>query len=279
MPNSYVGLGTLKGTGALNFAGTVFDARLLNVAEAVSRQIDAYCHRIFYVLIENRDFDVHPTATGTLWVGDLVAVGTVLEDTNEDGTFETGWAATDYILYPLNAQPTSIWGRPFNRLVVNPKSDGTQDEFLPGKAMYRITGTWGYREDLVNSGELPSGTWGAATATTTLTLSATTTLDVGQTIKVDSEYMYVTGTGATSIIVQRAVNGSTATAHTGTVNILRFPQEITEACLIQTSRLWKRRDSGFSTQVGMEEIGQTNIAIGLDRDVKQLLSRYRLVLV
>ena len=58
MTNAYADLGTLKSPGVLNISGSSirFD-RLLDLLEAVSRLIDHYCNRRFYVVEEARFFD------------------------------------------------------------------------------------------------------------------------------------------------------------------------------------------------------------------------------
>lgn len=286
MPNAYVTLSALKGTAALNFTGTAYDARLLVLVEAVSRQIDAYCGRHFYPLTETRNFD-GPSPSGTrLPLPDFVALTAVTEDTNSDGTFETTWATSDYVTWPYNAAPTSAWGRAHMALMVNAKSNGSQDAWLTGQQMYQIAGTWGWRAYLVDTGERGSGTLTAAG--TALTLTASSTLSVGQTVRIESEYLYIrstgtagTATGAGIVTVDRAVNGSTGTAHsTGTVQELVHPLEVAEACLIQVARLLKRRESGFATQLVFPETGAImTFSSELDPDVKLMLARYRRMVV
>ena len=51
--------------------------------------------------------------------------------------------------------------------------------------------------------------------------------------------------------------------------------EVAEACLLQTSRLWKRKDSGFADSVGLPQTGTFKVYRGLDPDVRHLLSPYR----
>ena len=57
MTNAYVSLDTLKSPGVLNITGTEDDDRLRTLAENVSRIIDRYCNRGFYVLNATRKFD------------------------------------------------------------------------------------------------------------------------------------------------------------------------------------------------------------------------------
>ena len=272
MPNAYVSVDTLKGTGALNISGTAYDGRLLAISEAVSRQVDRYANREFFPKTEVKVFDGN--GKNELFIPDLVAVGTLKEDTNLDGTFETGWATTDYDLEPANASPTADWGGPYRRLVVNLKSNGSQDVFLKERRNYQLTGTWGYRQvtkDSARNGTLADGTTG------TLTLDGSASaLEVGQTVQIESEWCYVTAIAGTAATVERAKNGSTGTAHTGKdVLIVQYPGPVSEAVLIQVARLWKRKDSGFATEIGMPETGQITVFRGLDSDVKELLSPFR----
>lgn len=52
------------------------------------------------------------------------------------------------------------------------------------------------------------------------------------------------------------------------------PHAIREACLILTSRLYKRKDAPFGV-LGSADHGQMQTLPGLDPDVKQLISQYR----
>lgn len=276
MPNAYVDLATIKGTGGLNIAGTAYDARLRGIAENISREIDRFCNRQFYYYVGTLFFDGDGSIE--LIVPDLVSIDSIAEDTNFDGTFETTWGASDYILYPRNADPTGTHDKagPYSRLVVSEKSNGTQDLFINGKDMYRVVGTWGYSKTTRDS--LLNGTLADSTATSlVLSGSASGTIEVGMTLLVDDEQVYVTATTGTSATVTRAVNGTTGTAHTNKdVNIVTYPGPVVEAVFMQVARLWKRRDSGFASQIGVPETGQLTVwQGGLDKDVQMLLWPYR----
>jgi len=165
---------------------------------------------------------------------------------------------------------------PYNALQVSPKSNGTQDAFLAGPRRYEIVGTWGYREVTGTTGAKTSGTIGTS-GTTTFTAD-TAGIEPGMTILVQSEQMYVKSTSGTAVTVERGVNGSTATTHATTldVNYYIYPQPVQEATIIQASRIWKRKDSGFASEVGFPDIGMTTTwRGGLDPDVKQLLFPFR----
>jgi hypothetical protein len=108
---------------------------------AVSRGIDNFTKTRFWRTFPgvNRVFD---SCDGRqLDIGDVVAVTQVATDTDNDGVFETVWAASDYQLLPLNpaAAPelepfTELWAvgslrfpRPTSRV-----------------GLVQVTGTWGW---------------------------------------------------------------------------------------------------------------------------------------
>ena len=277
MANAYVNLTTFKGTAGLDISGTQYDARVLQLIENVGRELDRYAGRHFYYLVETRTFDGYGGTT--LVVPDLISIpGSGLkEDTNYDGTFETVWASADILFAPSNAAPTTRWGIPYTKLLVNPRSDGTQDEFLRGVQNYEITGTWGYSRTLVDiAGDLSAS---IDATSTTFNLTSAGTISVGDTVVIDSEQMYVTSTGTSlNLTVERGANGSPSATHTATANvqIVVYPGPVVEAALIQSARIWKRRESAFATQVGNPLTGQISVFVsGLDADVKAMLDSYR----
>ena len=276
MPHAYVTVTLLKGTGALNIDGTAYDVRLRQLAEGVSSQIDRFCSRTF------QPYDAtfkYPGDDGTiLLIHDLIAIGTLQEDDNNDGTFDVGWAAADYMLEPANAQPTVEWGRPYTSIRVSPKSTGTQDKFVDGPERYQLTGTFGYfgvtRDPSPNI--QTSGSLGSTAATINVNTAG---IEPGMMVLIDSERIYVQSTvGGTALTVLRAQRGSTAGTHATTVDLdyFDYPDPVKEAAFIQAARLWTRRNSGFANQIGIPETGViTSWRGGLDPDVKELLWPYR----
>ena len=274
MANPYADLTALKSAGALNITGTTYDSRLLDVLEAVSRLIDQYCNRHFYVLVATKKFDGDG---GTeLKVQDLISVTSLKTDDNKDRSFETTWAATDYLLYPSNAEPTKDWGRPYTRVVVDTEA-GNEDAFTIGMQTVQVEGKWGYREVTEDSGaDINEGAQYSATDTT-LTVTDGSKFAVGQTVLIDSEQLYITAISTNDLTVTRGVNGTTGAVHADGTDILvyRYPGPVVEACLIQAARLWKRKDSGFDFRLGPSQATGGDAFRGLDPDVRQLLSAYR----
>ena len=273
MTNAYADLTTLKSAGVLNISGAAYDSRLLDLLEAVSRLIDHYCNRRFHVVEESRFFD--GDGGKELGVPDLISVTSLKTDDNRDRTFETSWAATDYLLYPPNARPDKPWGRPYTRALVDLDA-GSKTFFPAGLRTVEVNGKWGYREVTEDTGaDVNQGAELSAEATA-ITVTDAANLSAGQTLLIDSEQLYVTAVSATELTVVRGVNGTAGAAHFDVSPIARlvYPNGVAEACLIQASRLWKRRDRGFP---GAEQrrTGLAGVSKALDPDVALLLAAYR----
>ena len=149
MTNAYADLTTLKSAGVLNISGAAYDSRLLDLLEAVSRLIDHYCNRRFYVVEESRFFD--GDGGKELGVPDLINVTSLRTDDDRDRTFEAIWAVTDYLLYPPNARPDKPWGRPYTRALVDVDA-GSKTLFPAGLRTVEVNGKWGYREVTEDTG-------------------------------------------------------------------------------------------------------------------------------
>ena len=273
MTNAYADLATLKSAGVLNISGDAYDTRLLDILEAVSRLIDHYCNRRFYVVEETRFFD--GDGGKELAVPDLIGVTSLKTDDDKDRVFETSWAASNYLLYPSNAQPGKPWGRPYTRVLVDVDASN-KSAFPAGLRTVEVSGKWGYRE--VTEDAVTALNQGAELSAdiTSLTVNDATNLSPGHTLLIGEEQLYVTAVSVTELTVVRGVNGTIATAHVDNSPIARlvYPAEVTEACLIQTSRLWKRRDAGF-TAPELRRTGLGGVSKALDPDVALLLAAYR----
>lgn len=276
MPHTYIDLTTFKGTGAANINGTAYDTRLRVLHESIAAEIDRYVNRTFQPRTGTMFFSGDG---GTkLLVPDLISLSNLDEDNNMDGTFDTAWAANDYFLWPFNAEPTDEWGRAYTMILVSTKSNGSQDVFMGGRRNYRLIGTWGYNQYLVDTGRKTSASIDSTATSIDLNGTAADKIEPGYMVKIDSERIYVTSASGTNITVTRAMYGSTGATHTATTTIdyYSYPGPVREAALIQGMRIWKRKDSAFANEIGVPEAGQMIIFKGgLDGDVKLLLNPYR----
>ena len=273
MTNVYAALSTLKSSGVLNITGTGFDDRLLALLEGVSRQIDGYCNRHFYVLTTSRRFDGGNSRE--LNVPDLISVTSLKTDEDSDRTYELTWASSDYLLYPLNAEPQQPWGRPYTRILVDLEG-GNRSWFPSGGPTVEVTGKWGYRDVSEDSGANINEGAPFSASDTTLTVTDGSKFSAGDTLSIETEALYVTAISTNDLTVTRGVNGTTAAAHIDATDIYlyRYPGTVVEACLMQATRLWKLKDSAYVSGGG-ERAGKPGGSTGLDFRVERLLAPYR----
>ena len=266
--NAYVTLDLMKSAAVLDIAGSEDDGRLLMLLESVSRQVDAYCNRHFFTL--RRAMALDGDGSTALRIPDLVSVDTNGLATDEDGdrVFEDVWDESDYLLHPANADPTGghDMSSPYTGLLVDTEA-GDRGAFAAGTRRVRIAGEWGYRRRIWLASESLDAPLDAELGD--IEVSGGQDIGVGHTLLVGSEQIYVRGRDGDRLAVLRGVNGTEAAAHAAgaEVGIYQYPGPVSEAVIIQASRLWKRKDSAF--------VDATGFVGGLDPDAVELLAPYR----
>ena len=270
MANTYVTLEGLKGPSGLNITGSGDDARLLAMAEGVSRLIDRHCNRHFYVTRATRLFD--GSGTKRLLLPDLVRIddGGLSSDDRRDGTFGTTWDAADYVLLPMNADPEGEASRPYTSIEVS--LGGSRLAWPAGRGTVQIAGEWGWGCRLRRGGETSEAVADAETREVMVgpsTSSGRTDLGVaaGHTLLIGDEQLYVRGARDGALVADRGVNGTTASAHDSgaAVYVFEYPGPVVEATLLQAVRLWRLAGAG----------GESEGRAVLDADVRALLASYR----
>jgi len=96
---------------ALRISDAVDDSLLELSIEAASREIDAYCQRVFYPTTATRTFE--PQSSYVCEIDDLISVTSV--KTSTDNTWDTVWGANDYQLEPTNGIVGGL-AQPYTRL-------------------------------------------------------------------------------------------------------------------------------------------------------------------
>ena len=243
-------------------SGTGDDDELFQLLLSISEWVESYCNRHFYPRQQTLEFD--GDGSTRLLIPDLIAIDSIKEDTTDDKTFDTSWAASDYWLEPYNAEPTEHWGRPYTLIRV--RQNGDQDAFTKGEQHFQIAGRWGYREYKEDSGtDLNDAS--TTTTKTTIAVDDGTQFQIGMTILIGSEQMLITNIATNNLTCTRAINSTTAAAHADNsdVYILRWPPAVERATLIQAARIWTRA-ADFEPYFVAED---------LDTDVPLLLEPFR----
>lgn len=246
------------------------DERLRILCEAVSEYVDKFCGRTFRVREGAQTY--MPEWSDKVVVDDLLSVTSITTDMDGDGTFEETWSATDYFLYPVNAL---FNGRPYTSICRSLNGS----KYIPNKEMrwpsFKVTGKWGFQEELESVAALNGGINASVT-----TIVSTVALEVGWTIKVDSEQMYVTDRDSTglSLTVVRGVNGTTAASHltAATIYVYRYPADIVQASMLHAGRIWRRKEAPTGIINTPGDIGWRAVYIPrFDSDTQAFLQPYR----
>lgn len=146
-----------------------------------------------------------------------------------DGTFPDIWLATNYAPFPWDAPDDD---KPY--LAVAPINRYWPCSYPPAGPTVRVTATWGYSVELYDSGSSPGANMDAVQTV----LPSGTGLSPGQTIRIDSEDLYVTaplpGMAAPTppaVYVRRGQNGTVAASHLAAAHIFlyRYPAAVAEA--------------------------------------------------
>ncbi len=251
------------------------DAReVLKAIDAVSRGVDDYVDDYFFVNTEARSFDGNGRDRLTIpW---LLSQSAVKLDEDTDGTFEASLTLdTDFWLRRPGHRRQTV--APFTAIILNPYK-GSRSIFAVRPDLLQITGEWGHSADTEDVGGGVTATLADATTTTMTTNKAgTPALGPGDTVLVGTERLYIAGgKGASKWTVVRGVNGTTAQTHTD-VALTRYLYEprAVESVLIQAGRLWKRRETSYSSIIANPSIGTIEVFKQLDPDVREMLRPLR----
>lgn len=144
--NGYCTLAELKAS--LAISDSIDDTPLEAAITAASRLIDGYTERFFYADGTSGVPVVRyysPINAYEVNVDDFTSITELAIDDNNDGTYETIWASTNYIIEPKN-NPRKGW--PYNRIIARnsffyPFSTYNIYPFTYPQSM-RVTGVWGW---------------------------------------------------------------------------------------------------------------------------------------
>lgn len=134
---------------------------------------------------------------------------------------------------------------PVRELIIANQSNSFLDWTDIAEQSIAVTGAWCYRTEYAREAWSTASTLSAGinTAVTTITPASVAPFSVGHLLKIDSEYLRVTAVAASTLTVERGVNGTIAAAHDSADVIYTFvPQPIiTRAALRWASFLLARR--------------------------------------
>lgn len=183
MSNWYVGREVVKR--AVGVWGKGRDAVIDRVIEQASREIDALTDRRFIPITATRQYPwPQPFRVRSYELRldeDLLSVDSL----TDEGDDATAISSGDYFLEPVNTGPPYFWIEIDLSTTADFLAKNTHQRAV------RVTGSWGYGNATVTAGTLrDSG--GINTTVTTLVCSDGSLIDVGDTLLIGSEQLFVT---------------------------------------------------------------------------------------
>jgi len=246
----------------LGDTGTANDARLRRYIASASRAIEDMTGRTFVPVTDTKRFDAPDNDWLFLSYEDLSSLIAL-----EDGT---GAIPVEYCrLYPLNMTPK-------HTVMVDAGAFGRGFEYDDPLGAIAVTGRWGYCEDVTPTGLVLSADVANTTATAIVLSGAG--CEVGWTLLVDTEAMFVLAVSGNVATVERGANGTTAATHKTGAVVSRYvvPADIEQACLEMAIATNNTRTSGGIRQ---ESIGEYSVSYGASAAIpptaQATLRRYR----
>jgi hypothetical protein len=205
------------------------------IIDQVSREIDSLTNRRFIPITATRYYP-WPTRNGraTWWVPldeDLLSVSAL----TKEGDDVTAIASTDYFLEPQGIGP------PYHRIEIDLASTAFFSAKDTHQRQIRVTGSWGYGNDTKAAGALAEADDGSETE---LDVTDASLIDVGDTILIGSEQMFVSERGTLDTACN--TNGAlTATKSQTTVTVTDGTKvKAGEIILINSERMYVDSVSG-----------------------------------
>lgn len=230
---------------------TTQDTQLLRLLVRASRMIDNYCQRHFYMKTEAKIWRTTPGYWHSL--PDLFSL--TLSELNDVAIVE----GTDFEIEPLFGYPKITM-----RMLLTTFSNRQKLE---------LTGIWGYEESIKDTDNVQDNP--LISYMPTLNVANGSAFSIGQTLKIESEQLYITSISSNALTVIRGVNGTTAAEHARgqAVNVYLYPDPIVQACFIQAIRWYRGRDAAWGDEVGIE--GKMKFGFEPHPSVRVLLNPYR----
>ena len=185
MANGYISRNAVKRAALI--WGSDKDAQVDRIIEAVSRDIDNATHRIFIPKTQTRLYrwPLRNNPANVLWLDfDLISV-TALKSQAQNSS-PTTIAAADYFLEPAN------FGPPYAKIEIDLSSSAAFSAGDTPQRSISVEGSWGFTNATVTAGTVSSGLATDAAATS-LVGSNGSLVDVGDTLLIETEQVFVSG--------------------------------------------------------------------------------------
>jgi len=175
---------------AANISGSQFNPVIDRVIEAASRDVDRWTRRHFLPKTQTRLYrwpQSRPGLANVLWLDqDLLSVTTL--QTQAQNTSPTTISSSDYFLEPNNPEPDG--NTRYNRIEIDLSSTAAFESGDTPQRSISVAGSWGWGNTTASAGTVDDS-GGISSSDTALIVSDASTIDVGDTLLIDSEQIFV----------------------------------------------------------------------------------------
>jgi hypothetical protein len=230
-----------------NTSVTDKDDRLDEAIAGASEFIEEYTDRIFIPWTGTKEFDWQ--STGKLWLGeDLLSAAPTITYNAAANTV----AAGDYFLYPLNAADRN---KPYEWIEILLTDDQLWYDDTR-QSDIAVTGKWGYSEITKSITTINEGAQ-YSSSDLTLTVTSGTNIEIGMTLLIESEQLFVENVSTNDVTVIRGVNGTTAAAHDDATAVQAIfpPLQIRMAANALAARAFMRGESQWTDRTQAGDLG------------------------
>lgn len=259
MGNWYAGREAVKR--AAGITGTEADGTVDRLIEAASRRVDSDTGRFFIPLTATRYYDFPNDSyarSWRLWLDEDLISAAVVQTGAQDGS-PTTIPAADYYLEPVNSPP-------YNRLEIDLSSTSVLDS---GDASHQrsvsIQGDWGHSAATVSAGAVGSDI--ANGTVTSIVVTDASLIDVGDTLLIENERLFVRGRGTFDTTTNLGGNLTANKAETTVAVGLGSLVKAGEVILIDAERMLVQSITGNNLQVIRAYDGTTLAAHTAGADV------------
>jgi len=188
MANWYISRERFKS--AASISGGQFDDAVDRVIEASSRDVDRWTRRHFIPKTQTRLYrypQQRPGLATVIWTDqDLLSVSTL--QTQAQNATPTTISSSDYFLEPVNPEPDG--NTRYNRIEIDESSTAAFEAGDTPQRSISIAGSWGWGNTTSSAGSVDDS-GGISSSDTTLIVSDASLCDVGDTLLIDSEQIFV----------------------------------------------------------------------------------------
>jgi hypothetical protein len=175
---------------AANISGGQWNNTIERVIEASSRDVDRWTRRHFIPKTQTRLYRWPQPRAGlasVLWLDqDLLSVTTL--QTQAQNTSPTTISSSDYFLEPNNPEPDG--NTRYNRIEIDLSSTAAFEAGNTPQRSISVAGSWGWGNATLSAGTVDDS-GGISSSDTALIVSNASKVDVGNTLLIDSEQIFV----------------------------------------------------------------------------------------